>query len=273
MQTELQTSMAMTTLESWIDGLQASGRYSFLRAEAMRESGISPAAASKALQRSVKRGRIIKLKDYFYAIVPLEYANSGAPPASWFIRDLMAAMGLPYYVGLLSAAGLHGSSHHQAQEFQVMTDRSVRPLLAGRTRIRFFASKYINGRVGVMDFKTPTGSMRVSTPETTVVDLVRFARSAGGLDNAATIIAELSPLLEPKRLLAAIRLIEDVPNTQRLGYILDQLRQRRLSDPIRAWLERRRPHDLPLRPGRGFDDSRENRRWHLLVNQPIEFEA
>ena len=50
------------------------------------------------------RGRIAKAKDYFYVIVPLEYAAAGAPPASWFVNDLMAAMTRPYYVGLLTAA-------------------------------------------------------------------------------------------------------------------------------------------------------------------------
>ena len=45
--------MASASLESWIDGLQASGKYSFLRAEAVSESGLSAEAVSKALQRSV----------------------------------------------------------------------------------------------------------------------------------------------------------------------------------------------------------------------------
>lgn len=264
--------MAMATLESWIDALQASGRYSFLRAQAMKESGLSQAAVSKALQRSVKRNRVVKVKEYFYVIVPLEYSSAGAPPASWFIHDLMAAMGLPYYVGLLSAAAMHGSSHHQPQEFQVLTDRSVRPLMAGRTRIRFFTSMHV-AAAAAMDMKTPTGSMRVSTPETTVVDLVRFAKSAGHLDNVATVIAELSPSLDPKRLLAAVRVVDDPPNTQRLGFILDQVRQRRLSDPIHAWLERQDPRTRSLRTGRTLKETRENRRWHLLVNGPIEVEG
>jgi len=264
--------MATATLETWIDALQAGGRYSFLRAEAMKDSGLSPAAVSKALQRSVKRGRVVKVKEYFYVIVPLEYSSAGAPPASWFIQDLMAAIRLPYYVGLLSAAAMHGSSHHQPQEFQVLTDRSVRPLIAGRTRIRFFTNMHVADATA-MDMKTPTGSMRVSTPETTAVDLVRFAKSAGHLDNVATVIAELSPMLDPKRLLAAVRLVNDLPNTQRLGFILDQVRQRRLSDPIHVWLERQEPHVLPLRSGRPLNGTRGNRRWHLLVNGPIEVEG
>ncbi len=264
--------MAMQTLENWINRLQASGTYTFLRADAISGSGLSPDGVKKALQRLARRGRVIKLKDYFYVVVPLEYATAGAPPASWFIRDLMVAMGRSYYVGLLSAAALHGSSHHQPQEFQVFTDRPIRPLQAGRTRIRFFTSKYAAG-AAVMGMKTPTGSMQVSTPETTVVDLVRFSKSAGGLDNVATIIAELSSALDPKRLLAAVRLVHDVPNVQRLGYLLDQVRQRRLSDPIQAWLERQSPGPLPLRSGRPLNGVGENRRWHLLVNQSVEAEA
>jgi predicted transcriptional regulator of viral defense system len=262
----------METLENWIDGLQASGKYTFLRAEAISGSGLSSDGVKKALQRLARRGRVVKLKDYFYVVVPLEYATMGAPPASWFVRDLMVAMERPYYVGLLSAAALHGSSHHQPQEFQVFTDRPIRPLKAGRTRLRFFTSKYAAG-AAVMETKTPTGLMRVSTPETTAVDLVRFAKSAGGLGNVATVIAELSSALEPKPLLAAVRLVDDVPNAQRLGYLLDQVRQRRLSDPIHSWLERQSPRPLPLRSGRPLNGVGENRRWHLLINQSVEAEA
>jgi hypothetical protein len=263
--------MASASLESWIDGLQASGRYWFLRAQAVRGSGRSAPTVGKALQRSVKHGRIVKLKDYFYAIVPLEYRAAGAPPASWFIRDLMAAMNLPYYVGLLTAAALHGVSPQQPQVFQVLTDRSVRPVSAGRTRIRFYASKYV-ARTAVIDVKTPTGPMRISTPETTAVDLVRFAPSAGHLDHVAAVVAELAPALDPKRLLAAVRVAEDVPNAQRLGYILDRVHQRRLADPLHVWLERHTPRTQPLRSGQPVAGLRENRRWHLLPNAPLEIE-
>ncbi len=264
--------MASASLESWIDGLQANGRYSFLRDEAASGSGLSAEAVSKALQRSAKSGRILKLKEYVYAIVPLEYRTAGAPPASWFIRDLMVAMKLPYYVGLLSAAALHGASHQQPQVFQVLTNRPVRPIPAGRTRIQFFASKYV-ADAAAMEIKTPTGSMRVSTPETTVVDLVRFAKAAGHLDHVATVISELSSSLDAKRLLAALGVVNDIPNAQRLGYLFDQMRHRKLSDPIHAWIERRIQRRQPLRPGQPTEGASENRRWHLLINSPIEVEA
>ncbi len=259
-------------VEHWVDNLQAGGKYTFLRDDAMAGSGLSREAVKKALQRLVKRGRVVKIKDYFFAVVPLEYLHAGAPPVSWIIDDLMKAMGLPYYVGLLSAASLHGASHQQPQEFQVVTDRSVRPLRVGRTRIRFFASKYV-ADVSTQKVKTPTGSIRVSTPEATVVDLVRFASAAGHLDNVATIMAEMALALDEKRLLAAVRVVNDVPNALRLGHILDGVRRRRLTNSIHAWVEKQSPRDVLLRTGRPVDHARTDRRWHVMINDPIEIEA
>lgn len=260
------------TLERWIDRLQTKGRYTFLRQEAIADSGLSAEAIKKALHRLAKRQRIAKIKDYFYAIVPLEYQAAGAPPPTWFVGDLMRAMKLPYYVGLLSAAGMYGASHQQPQEFQVVTDRSVRSLTAGRAKLRFFASKYI-AHAATQDIKTPTGKVKVATPETTVVDLVRFSKSAGNLDNVATVISEMIPLLNPRALLAAVRNVDDVPNAQRLGHVLDRLRRRDLSAPIHEWIERHHPRLAKLRSALPTGDAYEDRRWHLLVNWPIEIEA
>ena len=264
--------MATVTMERWVDGLQARGQYTFLRREAVSGSGLSPDAAKKALQRLVRRGRVAKVKDYFYVVVPLEYREAGAPPVSWFVHDLMAALAQPYYVGLLSAAGLHGAAHQQPQEFQVVTDRSVRPLTVGRTRIRFFASKYVLA-VATMQMKTPTGLMRVSTPEATAVDLVRFAKAAGHLDHVATLIAELSPSLDARRLVTALRVAADVPNAQRLGCILDLIHARRLTGPLHTWQERHKPGLVPLRPGQSVTGAKENRRWQVLINGALEVET
>jgi predicted transcriptional regulator of viral defense system len=264
--------MPAASLESWIDGLQTQGRYSFQRAEAVRDSGLSAQAAGKALQRAVKSGRLTRPKEYFYVIVPLEYRAAGAPPVSWFIHDLMKAMQLPYDVSLLSAAALHGASHQQPQTFQVMTDRSVRSVLAGHTRIRFFASQYMD-RAAAMPMKTPTGSMQVSSPETTVVDRVRFVNAAGHLDHVASVIAELAPSLRARRLVTALAVVHDIPNTQRLGYILDELGERKLSDSVHRWVQSRIERFQPLRLGQSMDDAPENHRWDLLINGPVEIES
>lgn len=263
--------MAARTLEDWIDDLQARGRYSFRRAQTA-DSGLSAESIKKALARLARRRRVVKLKDYFYAIVPLEYRSAAAPPPSWFIDDLMVAMKLPYYVGLLSAAAFHGASHQQPQQFQVVTERSVRPIAAGRSSIRFFVSKHIASSP-TQSMKTPTGSMRISTPEATILDLVRFVKAAGHLDNVATVVSELLPSIDPGRLLKVVKARNDMPSAQRLGYVLDRLRARKLAEPICEWIGRRKPRTIPLRSGRVGSGAREDRRWHVLVAAPTEVEV
>jgi predicted transcriptional regulator of viral defense system len=264
--------MRRASLESWIDALQARGRYTFLREEAMRDSGLSATAVRKALQRAVKSGRLVRPKEYFFVIVPLEYRSAGGPPPSWFVADLMAAMRLPYYVALLSAAAIHGAAPQPPQEFQVMTDRTVRSIGVGRSHIRFFASRYLQ-RAATLQVKTPTGSMRVSSPETTVVDLVRFAKAAGHLDYVAAVVGELAPRLNARRLVAALKVVCDVPNAQRLGYILDVLRNRGLSKAVHDWVKSRIKRPQPLRPGLPITGAGEDRRWRLWINGPLEVEA
>ena len=106
-----------------------------------------------------------------------------------------------------------------------------------------------------------------------MVDLVRFAKAAGGLDNVATVLAELLPRLEKKRLMRIVRLQHDVPNAQRLGFLLDKLRARSLSKSIHAWIEQHSPTPVPLRPGDMVEDTAQDRRWHVLVGDPIEIET
>ena len=264
--------MTGQTVENWIDALQARGRYTFLRAEAIGGTKLSAESVKKALQRLARRQRVAKVKNYFYVIVPLEYLHAGSPPPTWFIDELMKAMDRPYYVGLLSAAGIHSASHHQPQEFQVITDRPVRSLQVGRTRIRFFSSKR-TGNTAVQSVKTPTGAMRVSTPEATAFDLVRFARAAGQIDNVATVLMDLVPLLDPKRMLKVVRAGGDIPNAQRLGYLLEKVRGRPQAKAFHEWLKRQSPRTIPLRPGRTVAAADENRRWRVLVGEPVEVES
>ena len=264
--------MAAVTVEDWVDTLQSRGKYTFLRAEAISDSGLSAEAVKKALQRLARRQRVVKVKSYFYVIVPLEYLHAGGPPPPWFIDDLMKAMERPYYVGLLSAAGIHGASHHQPQEYQVLTDRPVRPLQVGRTRIRFFTNKR-TADTATQSVKTSTGVMRVSTPEATAFDLVRFARAAGQIDNVATVLVDLIPLLDPKRMLKVVRAGGDIPNAQRMGYLLERVRGRPQAKAIHEWLKRQSPRAIPLRPGRTATGAEEDRRWHVLVTEPVEVET
>ena len=86
---------------------------------------------------------------------------------------------------------IHGAAHQQPMVFQVITDRPTRPARAGRVRIEFYMSRQVE-TAPVVEVQTETGSMRVSTPETTAYDLVRFAPAAGRLSNVATTSRRIS---------------------------------------------------------------------------------
>jgi hypothetical protein len=115
--------------------------------------------------------------------------------------------------------------------------------------------------------------MPVSTPEVTAVDLVRLARSAGQLDNVATVLAELVPLLDPMRLVKAVRATGDVPNAQHLGYPLERGGRRPLTQLLHDWLGRQSVRVIPPRSGRSAAGAAEDRRWYVLVTEPVEIET
>ena len=76
-----------------------------------------------------------------YLVIPPEYRTWGGLPGDWFIDELMRYMGRQYYVGLLSAAAVHGASTQTPQTFEVIVDKRVRPRAVGRLMLRYFASR------------------------------------------------------------------------------------------------------------------------------------
>lgn len=258
-------------LVALVDGLQARGRYCFTREEVSRAKGRSGVALEAALRRLKQRGRIASPRRGFYVIVPLEYREAGCPPASWFIGDLMRLLGQPYYVGLLSAAAIHGAAHQQPMVFQVITDRPTRAARAGRVLIHFHASRALRA-TPVQEVQTETGNMRVATPEATAFDLVRFVRAAGHLSNVATVLRELAEKLRPAAL-AKLADLHATPAVQRLGYLLERLGERALANELAAALGGRRLRPVLLAPGQPRHRVAPDPRWVVVPNAAFEEEA
>lgn len=270
MHTEIHAQAA--TLSALVDSYQATGRYVLLRDQALEALGISDEALKKAVQRLVAKRRLAVPRRGFFIIVPMEYRAAGAPPPAWFIDDLMKFCEQPYYVGLLSAAALHGAAHHQPQEFQVVTNKQQRPAVAGRARLRFFRKRHIE-RVPTMEMKTETGAMRVSTPEATALDLLRYIEGAGHLGNVATVLAELAEKMDGQRLVEVAKLDGELANAQRLGHILDQVGAGELGAALAAWVASLHPRFVPLRSDRSARRAAKDARWHVLVNERVEAET
>ncbi len=258
--------------QAYVEGLLARGRHSFTRKEAEAALTSSPVATYHSLRRLQKRGWVAMPRRGFYLIVDPGHRQLGALPPSAWIDDLMRFHGVPYYVGLLTAASMHGAAHQQPQEFQVVVGSVLRPVTVGRARIRFFFRGHMDLAV-TQEMKTSGGYIPVSTPEMTAYDLIRYRRGAGSIDHVATVLAELAERLDAQRLLAIAKKGEEMPVVQRLGYLLEHTGHPDLAVGLGKLVDEHSPKFVPLEPRSAEEISERDARWRLLVNTTIEVEA
>ena len=234
--------------------------------------GVSPAAARLALSRLANKGLIASPARGFYVIVPPEYRRLGCLPAEQFVPALMAHLDRRYYAALLSAAQYHGAAHHRPQAFQVALAGYRRPISCGRVAVAFIARKRV-AEVPIQSFNTPRGTIRVSSVEATAVDLVGYEKRIGGLDQAATIIAELAERIHPDRLAAAAS-TAPVSWAQRLGYLLDLVGADEKASSLKADVRRRARDTVLLLPsGPNGGQLPNHHGWRLRINAEVEAET
>ena len=112
--------------------------------------------------------------------------------------------------------------------------------------------------------------MKISTPEVTAIDLVRYYESAGHYNNVATVLSELSEKMTGRSLVAAAKSGVEMTVIQRLGFILDLVEKPKLANPLRDWLETQPPRLTSLRPDLDSESAQLNKKWNLYINEQIE---
>lgn len=257
-------------LTDYVDALQATGRYTFTSDDVMAATGQSSVAIQNALRRLKQRKRIASPHRGFHVIVPMEYRSAASPPPSWFVDDLMGHLGRQYYVGILTAASLHGAGHQQPMVFQVIADHAVRTMTAGRSTIEMHTSRAV-GDMPVKRVQTETGTMAVASPETTAFDLVRFTSAAGHWSNVATVLTELAEVLEGDRLVEIAPHVR-LPDVQRLGWLLTFIGEGDRAAPLAAWLSPRRTPIVCLRSDQPADGFPTDPTWKLIPNERLEID-
>jgi predicted transcriptional regulator of viral defense system len=211
---------------------------------------VSAAALRQTLYRQQVRGRLARLSRGAgqWLIVPLMHAESGAPPIeAWLHRYMSAALEVPYYVGLLSAAETYGVSPYAVTVTQVMVPTQRRPVTVGRQRLVFHTRTNITA-MPIQWHETPEGKFRVSTPELTMLDLVRRQDLAGGLARVCDVVRGLAALASPEGLGTALEACGDIPPAQRLGAIL-ALEGSDLAGAVAAWLNGKPKRTVTLAAG------------------------
>lgn len=204
-------------------------------------------------------------------VVPPEYKVLGCLPAEQFIPQLMEEVGEPYHVGLLSAAQLHGAAHHRPQRFQVMVGKPRSSIECGKVYVDFHVRKDLD-RVATVAMNTPRGPVRVSSPEATALELVGYAKHAGGLDNVATVLVDLVEAIDSGRL------VEEASKaplawSQRLGYLLDLVEAEEVAGALLPYVEERAKRVAPLDASLPRTGRQRSARWRIAINTAVEIDS
>jgi hypothetical protein len=149
-----------------------------------------------------------------------------------------------------------------------MVKANRRPIECGKVRVQFVARKDME-RTPIVEKNTPRGMLRVSSPEATALELVGYADQSAGLDNVASVLAELAPSLNSDRLvIEATR--SPIAWGQRLGYLLDITEHRELADKLAPHVKEHAHVVAPLVRSSSKAGVPRDARWNLAVNAKVE---
>lgn len=269
-------------IDDYLAEIQAKGRYSLTLGELKNQFSVSEKAILQNIYRLKRKNQLAQVRKEFYVVVPPQYSNRGMVPPTLFIADMMDFLNRNYYVGLFSAAALHGAGHQQPMGFQVMTQKPpLRNIKNQKLNISFY-TKTTWEQDQIIEKKTETGYLKISSPELTAFDLVQHNKKIGGLNRIIPILEDLTDSIKPS-ILSKNAKTQKTPNIQRLGYLLDELGKETLSNSLLKLLgENTKEIPLSLAHKRlpayrtGGPDGQEtrtgktNKKWNIIINTELD---
>lgn len=259
------------SLKEYLDSLLAGGRHWFTVVELQEHIPLKEASLRVALSRMAKAGQINMIRRGFGIILP---AHGQELHPTYYVDAMMMHLEAKYYVGLLSASAYWGASHQASMAYQIVADKVVTPIKFERGRIEFVTKNsplptdWIKKEAGM------GGYFQISSPELTAIDLVRFPKKSGHLNNVATILSELTEKWDG-RTMSSLCHDQYTPTVtlQRLGYILDEiLGLKKEANYAEQALKDRKPNRqmLSLAKKSNRKDTPFNEKWSLYINTTVE---
>lgn len=164
-------------LDKYLTEVRAQGCYSFTVEELMQAFDLSLNALRQTIFRLKSKKEIAIIRQGFYVIIPPEYSKQGMLPPYLYIDDLMKSLDKPYYVGLLSAAALHGAAHQQPMGYAVITRTPAPRNIDWLGLVSFARQSFMQD--GIIQKKTSAGYINVSSPELTALDFFEYIHKFG----------------------------------------------------------------------------------------------
>lgn len=262
----------MKTLKEYSKTLLSQGKHFFSKQKAMAELGLNAIQFQYQAYRLSQKKEIRKLIKDFYMIIPSEYYAMGSLPPHWIIDALMRHLDQDYYIGLLSAASLYGATEQQPMVFQVITTHQIRTIKLPRTSIEFHVSNQCVSALKTT-ISAPTGYVKISRKEQTIVDLIQYYDSCGYMSNVTSVIKILAQEINIDLFKQVIEREKITTVIQRAGYILEFLKFPELAAIVEHEISKRSVEYVPLQPDiHKRANYKKNDRWKIIINEKLELE-
>ena len=229
----------------------------------------SAKAADHVIEALRRKGWLERAAWGEYLVIPPEQGPDVLGDSNLLARASLIAN--PYYIGYGTAAAHYGLTTQHRKIIYLVTPTRLRPRDAGESRIQIVnpaQNKFFGfGSVDVLGFK-----VMISDREKTAVDCIDRPDLAGGVGEAATILATASRRFDWSKVLAYLERISEGALVRRFGWLADHV-QADIPPNIRDGLMnlKGRTSTVTLGPSRakkvsdviGYDKT-----WRIFVNVP-----
>jgi predicted transcriptional regulator of viral defense system len=269
----MKTKNTRNKLLEYTESLQSRGRYLFYKNEVKLELGFTDIQFKNAIHILTGKNKACKLSNNLYAILPPEYKNFGSLPLEWFIDEYAKIYHANYYIGLLTAADMYGATHHKPQIQYVIVDLQLPKFVVGRLEIRFVVNKHIH-LSDIQKNKTQVGYFNISTPEQTIIDLMKYYNLCGYYDNIGTIYSELIDQVNTDKLYKLIISHCSEANICRIGYLLSLVSESKTVQDLKNWIQDNIKRYYIFAPYvKEFSVEQKSADWKLYINEEVEIET
>lgn len=253
-----------------IQELQRTGRPVFTIAEAESLLKVSRSSVMAILARLRRDQLVVTLTNGLYAILQPTEQTYGLRPLR-VLDILMKHLGASYYVGLLSAANHWGAAHHKPQMLQVVTQQRHFLKRLEKLKMRFLFKKHFS-EIGVVSAKASFGYYKVSSPELTALDVIRYETASGGFNNVCLVVRDLIGEMKEKALMECCKNYGRMSSVQRLGYMMENCKApKKLLATLEKWVRDQKPLPIPLFT-KGTRKGPLHKDWMVIKNAELEFE-
>jgi len=260
----------MKSVSEFAEQLLSNDEYSFSWDELAAQVSKTEAGLKSEINRLIVKKELINLRKGFYLIPGQRYKKTGYLPVELFSEKLFKWLKRPYYLGLFSAAHLHGAAHQQIQQTYIITALpTLHDIKNDRFNIRFFSKKTWSDN-GIVNMKSDAGTFRVSSPALTCVDLLRFQTNIGGTARILSILEELVPEIDQNGIKNLLSCNCIKSSLQRLGYLLDYWQNDEPAQILYDHLKNQHLNPVLIDPDKNKNPGRTDNRWKVVINLNID---